>query len=34
MQPDAGRAQFFECLPIRHAGTRDRIAAALARRGF
>ncbi len=34
MQPDAGRAQFFQCLPIRHGETRARVAEALARRGF
>ena len=33
-EPDANRVYFFECLPIRHAGTRARVAAALARRGF
>jgi TolB-like protein len=33
-RPDAGRAHFFECLPIRHAPTRERISAALERRGF
>ena len=34
LKPDAGRAHFFECLPIRHAETRARIDAALARRRF
>lgn len=33
-RPDANRAHFFECLPIRHAATRERVDAALARRGF
>jgi len=34
MHPDADRAHFFECLPMRHAATRARLGAALERRGF
>lgn len=34
MQPDVGRAHFFECLPVHPSDGRDRIADALARRGF
>lgn len=34
LRPDAGRALFFEGLPIRNGGTRDRVSGALARRGF
>ena len=34
MRPDADRAHFFECLPMRHAATRARLGAALERRGF
>ncbi len=34
MNPGAGRDHLFEGLPIRHQPTRDRMAAALARRGF